>query len=223
MTNQQARLLRTKVLGAKIRQCRLSSGKTIKETASLIGVTSSVFSSYEKGRKGISLPELEIFSYHLNIPLRTFQSGAPMIDNDKPSIHPEYLIPLRQRMIAAKLRSRRKELGLSLRQVTKDIGIPPSRLSSYERGESSIPLPMLESLVTEFDLSLDDFVENHGPISRWINRQHEIESFLMLPDELRAFLTEPSNESYLYLAQKLSQIPPEKLHALAEGLLEITA
>jgi hypothetical protein len=43
-----------------------------------------------------------------------------------------------------------------------------------------------------------------------------------LPPDLRDFVTQPMNEHYVRLAQRLSQMPTDHLRAIATGLLDIT-
>ena len=66
MKSQQDEVLRSKILGAMLRKTRKESGKSIKETAAMIGSTSGKLSAYEEGKRNISLPELELFAYHIN-------------------------------------------------------------------------------------------------------------------------------------------------------------
>ena len=47
MINQQDLLLRRKMLGAKMRKIRKERGKSLKETAVLIGTTSGKLSAYK--------------------------------------------------------------------------------------------------------------------------------------------------------------------------------
>ncbi|MFP3854559.1 MAG: helix-turn-helix domain-containing protein, partial [Anaerolineales bacterium] len=63
MTENQALSLRTKMLGALVREARMEAGKSIRDSAEMLGISPSTFSSYEHGRQGISLPELEILCF----------------------------------------------------------------------------------------------------------------------------------------------------------------
>src|SRR3989304_2714419 len=65
MADRQTTQLRTKMLGAVLRQARTAAGRTLKETAAMIGVSSAILASYERGARGISLPELELLGYAL--------------------------------------------------------------------------------------------------------------------------------------------------------------
>lgn len=214
--------LRTKLLGAIIRDARLKAGKSMKDTAAFFGASSGKLSSYEHGRKGISLPELELLAFHLDIPLRHFLSDAfpepePSIEHD-----PEIVISLRQKMIGAMLRSYRENIGMTIRQFAESAEIPRSRISAYERGERPIPLPELEKLLEILGSPLEELLDTEGPVGEWHLEQHAFENFQALPEDVRGFLSEPENMRYLRLAKQLSEISVEKLRNVAEILLEIT-
>ena len=151
MMDEQARILRGKILGALLRDARLDAGKSMKEVGKLIGVSSATISSYEHGRRLISLPELELLAYHLDVPLQRFIEPSTEDLEEEPHFDPQVMITLRQRMIAAMLRQRRLELGLSQKQLATAASMPPSRVSAYERGDRAIPIPDLENLLKVLD------------------------------------------------------------------------
>ncbi len=64
--------LRSRKLGVLIRDARLALRRTIPECAKMIGVTPGIFRAWEEGRRAPSLPELEVLSYALNLPLHRF-------------------------------------------------------------------------------------------------------------------------------------------------------
>jgi transcriptional regulator with XRE-family HTH domain len=222
MSDQQALILRAKMLGAIIREARLTARMSLKEAGALIGVTSGVLSSYEHGRRAISLPELELFAYHLDIPLDRF-SSIPIPETDQQSdFDPKTIVTLRQKMIGALLRKHRSEVGMSIRALADAVGLSSRRVSAYERGEKPVPLPSLEALVNAMGQSMEDYVDDEGPVGEWAINKRGFKKFQALPIELRDFLSKPGNEPYLHLARNLSDISIERLRTLAETLLDIT-
>jgi transcriptional regulator with XRE-family HTH domain len=218
MSKKQARFLRAKMLGALMREARLDAGKSLKESAELIGCGSSTLSSYENGRKSISLPELEILAFHLDMPLRQFLSpSAEELEEDR-EIKPEIMIMLRQRMIGAMLRQYRSEKDLSIRQLAELIEMPPSRLSAYERGERPIPIPDLETILDVLKLPMDHFMNKEGLVGEWHRTQRAFEQFSQLPTELRDFFVHPENETYLRIASRLGELELNKLEAVLDAL-----
>jgi transcriptional regulator with XRE-family HTH domain len=221
MADRQTTQLRTKMLGAVLRQARTAAGRTLKETAAMIGVSSAILASYERGARGISLPELELLGYALQAPLHRFLRPTRN-ETVRPEVNPAVLISLRQHYIGAMIRSRRTEVEMSLRDLAKFTGVPGARLSSYEQGERPIPVAELEAICTALNRDLGFFQDARGPVGEWQATQEAFEAFLKMPADLRDFIGSSANEPYLRMAQRLSDIPVEKVRSIGEGFLEIT-
>jgi len=222
MTSQRDDILRSKMLGAMLRLKRKEKGKSLKETAALIGSTTGKLSSYEQGKKNISLPELELFAYQFGIPLKYFLRLDTQTDVRRSVPEADLMISLRQKMIGAQLRSHRTEADISLRKFAKTLHISPSRLSAYERGTRAIPIQELETMVEALGHEIEEYVDHDGPVGEWQQQLQAIEMLSKLSPELRDFLSKPVNEPYLRIAKQLSELQVEKLRTVAEGLLEIT-
>jgi len=216
--------LRSKTLGVLIHDARTASRMSINECAEVIGVTSGLFRSYEKGAKAPSLPELEVLAYFLNLPISHFWGKEAISDDAPPTAQLDLprLVGLRQRMIGALLRQERINASISMKALAAEGGIPISRLKAYELGERSIPLPELEILISVIGCQTNSFFDKNGPIGQWLIRQKAIEDFLNLPPELQDFVSQPVNRPYLELAQNLSDLSANKLRSVAEGILDIT-
>ncbi|MCJ7823653.1 MAG: helix-turn-helix domain-containing protein [Anaerolineales bacterium] len=221
MPNRQTRILRAKMLGALIREKRLETGKSLKDMAKLIGTTTSTLSSYEHGRKSISLPELELLAFHLDTPLRYFLSPSAAKVGDDYKFDPIIMVTLRQRMIGAMLRKWRLELGISIRDFAAAVDMPTSRVSNYERGVRPIPIPDLESLGHALQQSLEALIDHQGPIGKWHMNQQAFERFCELPEDLRAFFSTPENESYLKMAERLSKLDLHAMQRVAQALEDL--
>jgi transcriptional regulator with XRE-family HTH domain len=218
MMDEQSRTLRGKILGALLRDARLDAGKSMKELGEMIGGSYSTISSFEHGRKSFSLPELELLAYRLDIPLQHFLDPSTESLADEPQFDPGIMIELRNRMIGALLRKRRNELGYSIREVADRTDMPPSRISAYERGQRSIPLPDLESLLIVLEHSLDRYMDQDGPIGAWHRNQEAFEQFKELPEELRLFFSNPAHKTYLRLAKELSRLNVSDLRVISNTL-----
>jgi len=218
MTDRQTRILRAKMLGALMREKRLETGKSLKDMAKLIGTTTSTLSSYEHGRKSISLPELELLAFNLDTPLRYFLSPSADDVGEDYKFDPVIMVTLRQRMIGAMLRKRRLEQGMSIRELAATVDMPTSRVSNYEHGVRPIPIPDLESLVNALQQSLDVLIDHEGPIGNWHMTQQAFERFCELPVDLRAFFSTPEKESYLKMAERLSKLDLHALQRVARAL-----
>jgi transcriptional regulator with XRE-family HTH domain len=219
--DEQSRTLRGKILGALLRDARLDSGKSMKELGEMIGSSYSTISSFEHGRKSFSLPELELLAYHLDVPLKHFLDPSTESLADEPKFEPTIMIELRDRMIGAMLRKRRNELSYSIREVAERTDMPPSRISAYERGQRSIPLPDLESLLIVLEHSIDEYIDKDGPIGIWHRNQEAFEQFRELPADLRQFFSDPDHLTYLKLARELSRLNASDLRSISATLEEV--
>jgi transcriptional regulator with XRE-family HTH domain len=216
--------IRSKKLGVLIRDARTAARRSIKECADAIGSKPGIFRAYEEGRRALSLPELEMLVYYLDLPIdhfwsREIKSNAPLpieaLDLPK-------LLAVRQRKIGALLRQERTNASISIRNLANETGISGARIKAYELGERPIPLPELEVLVSTLGGRIETFFDRSGPIGQWLTNEESIQNFLELPDELRKFVSMPVNRPYLELALKLSNMSKDKLRSVAEDLLDIT-
>jgi transcriptional regulator with XRE-family HTH domain len=220
----QSRSLRMKMLGAMLREARLTSGKSLKEAARVAGIRPATLASYEAGRKAASLPELELLAFRLRLPLERFWStnaAAPASDVTA-DFDPATVLSLRHHMLGAQLRSQRRAADLSIRQLSEKVSIPGSRLSAYERGERPIPLPDLLSLAQAFGKTLEEYLDQAGPAGIWESTQKALAALSELPEDLRRFVADPANRAYLQLAKKLSELSAERLRGLADELRELS-
>lgn len=217
--------LKTKMVGAEIRAAREVSGKSIKSAADLVGVSSNTMSSYEHGRKGISLPELELLTYWLDIPVTNLLDGLPSAPERTVQFDPKVVVSFRQKMIGALLRKQRIAAEMTISQLAEKVGFPASRISAYERGTRPIPIPSLEVLVDSLGRSMDEYIdtEGQGPIAGWYRERRAYETFRSLPPDFRDFLAEPENSGFVRAAMKMREISSDKLRTLAESLAAITS
>jgi transcriptional regulator with XRE-family HTH domain len=222
MVDKQSLALRTKLLGAKMRDARMASGKSLRQIARAIGISSSTLSSYELGNRAISLPDLELFAYHTGVPVISLLGGSPRSTKKKPSFDQDMMRSLRKRVIGASLRADRKSAGKTIRELAGDVGLPPSRISAYERGERTIPVPEMEIIVKALDRNIEEYFETEGPVGEWAASQGLFDIAQEMPAELRRFICEPDNLPFLQLAKRLSELPAERLRSVAEGLLDIS-
>ena len=216
--------LRTRKLGVLVRDARMAGRKTVTEVAKAMGISPALLRAYEEGRKAPSLPELEVLAYYLNLPIQHFWSSDALSDDSARTepINLAQLVALRQRIIGTLLRQKRLQTSISLKGLSFETGISQARLKVYELGESAVPLPELEAILSVIGGRVESFFDQNGPVGRWMNDQAAIQEFLKLSPELRAFVCTPVNRPYLELARNLSQLSTEKLRSVAEGLLDIT-
>jgi transcriptional regulator with XRE-family HTH domain len=224
MDHKLAIEIRTKKLGILMRDARLEAGESMKACGEVLGKSGRVISRYESGEDALSLPELEILAYFLDLPLERFwgeetHSGVSALE-DLDQVKER--LEIRQRLIGARLRQVREELGLTMKEIAQTLDITQYRLRSYEMGEFPIPVPELEAMLAIYDLELGDFMDHGGLIGTWAQQKRNMEKFLKLPLEMQEFVVKPIHEPYLKIAKKLSEMSVEELRGIAENLLDIT-
>jgi len=216
--------LRSRKLGVLIRDARLAARMTIPECARTIGMTAGILRAWEEGRRSPSLPELEVLSFSLNLPLHRFWSKEAASDDAPPteSLDLPAFVSIRQRVIGALLQQVREKASISPSALSGMSGISTARLKAYELGERPIPLPELEGLTALLGGQIEMLFDQSGSIGLWMVQQKAIQDFLTLPLELQNFVCKPVNRPYLELARKLSGMSTDKLRSVADDILDIT-
>jgi transcriptional regulator with XRE-family HTH domain len=223
MADQEALALRNRIIGLLLRDARLRAGRTKRECAAVLGVSTSTVTAYEEGRKPISLPELEVLAFFLDVPVAHFWDEEARLLAEEPPPPMEEVLRLRHRIVGALLRQARLEAGKSQKELAQLLGCSSSRISSYEYGQRPVPLMELEVLADALDRPLEYFLDQRsGPVGEWEKEQEAFQAFRELPGEIRQFITKPINWSYLELAMRLAEMPAGALRDIAAGLLEIT-
>ncbi len=67
------RMLRQRIIGARVRQARFEAQRTQQELAEILGVSTSKISKYEEGETPIPMSELEVIGYALGISFNEFR------------------------------------------------------------------------------------------------------------------------------------------------------
>jgi transcriptional regulator with XRE-family HTH domain len=224
MAQPDAWTLRQKITGVLLRQARLEAGKSLKECGNIAGLSSGALSAIERGKRSISLPELELLAYYLGVPLDHLLNNETTPASPPAETLPRSeLLMLRHRIIGALLRQVRLERDLNQAELAKKVGVSKRRLSQYELGQKPIPIVELEMMAEALDVPLTHFLdEGIGPIGEQQQREKEWQQFVTLPPQVRTFVLQPANRSYLQLAMQLSAVPADGLRNIAASLLDIT-
>jgi transcriptional regulator with XRE-family HTH domain len=224
MADQEISELRNRILGIRIRSIRDQVRASRRDCAAVLGVPVSRFASYEDGTRAISLPELELLSRYLEVPLQTFRTSDSLNeDSTEPQLpSPEQFLPLRHRVVGARLRQLRKETERTQADVAEMLGCSTSTISDYEYGRRGIAVSDLEVIGRGMGVTLDYFLDDESEVGTWHRAHTEFEQFERLSPELREFVLKEINRSYVELAMRLAKMPGGQLRTIAEGLLEIT-
>lgn len=212
---------RAKILSELIQNARLRSGRTVIDCAQVLGLSMEEFSDVESGDYILALPDLEVLAMYLNVPIDYFSGKISVMEKHEPD-YSSYML-LRQRIIGALLQQARIEAKLSLEDVASQIDADQTRVTAYEMGDEPIPYFELEALAHLFEVGLDHFSDDeHGPLAKHEAEQKMWRTFQELPPDVKAFVAEPINVSYMQTAMRLSEMGVEQLRGIAESILEIT-
>jgi transcriptional regulator with XRE-family HTH domain len=216
--------IRSKMIGVLLRAARLRAGKTIKECAEWLGCSSHIMSQYEYGRRGISLPELEVLAQVFRVPLdHLWNEEVDAVEQSSPDLPASKFMELRHKEVGVLLRQARSEAGKTQRECADMLGVTPDTISKYEFCKRPVPFTHLEMLVPYLDVPVTTFVNqdtgtNRVP-GRGFERDSDAEVWAGLPAEIREFVCNPESLPYLQMALRLSELPPESLRRLAEAML----
>ncbi len=214
---------RRQILGALMQGARAKLGKTKQDCAQALGVTTAIYSAYEEGRRDATLPELELLAYYLKVPVRLFFERPERLMADDPIIPAEKVTALRQRIIGALVRQARQEKSKSVKDLAKRLGVTTRRVSDYELGRRPMPLSQLQDAADMLGVPMSYFIdEGVGPIGEQELLRSQFEKFSELPEDMRKFVVNPTNVSYLRVAQRLADMTTEQLRNLAAAILDIT-
>lgn len=224
MADAKSLELRAKIIGVLLRDARLAAGKSTKECGDILGVSAVAYGAFELGKEALSLPDLELLSYYLNIPLSHFWDEQILSEAPEraANVNTDELLKLRHRIIGLTIRQARTNSGMSLKDLAAQVGLPASRLKSYELGEYPIPLPELEVIAWALSLKMEAFFERQGTVGEWDASRRAYEQFKELPQEIQDFVMNPLNESYIRVAMRLAAMPADKIKDMAATLLDIT-
>lgn len=224
MLTEEAKTLRNKILGVLLRDARLRAGKTLKDCAAVLDCSPNAIAQFELGHKPLSLPQLEVLAYFLDVPISRFFDGYDLPPEEEQLLPPfADIMAARRRIIGALLRQRRLETGHSQKECAELLGCSTSCISQYEFGQRDIPIPELETLAKFLSIPMTSFLdETASTLARHWQTKREIERFMALPPDVRQFVAEPSNALYLQVAMRLSEASADTLRRIAESLLDIT-
>lgn len=212
-------------LAALLHDARQVRGHAPEACARALGRSVDDYAAFEAGALSPSLPDLELLAYFLDLPVSYFWGERALSEQapaPRPPLPAAELAALRHRIIGVQLRLAREAARLSPEALAAEAGLPASALTAYESGSLGVPFDHLAALAERLNLPLEHFQEARGPVGEMDATLRAIERVRQLPPELREFVSQPVNESYLRLARRLSELPADKLRGIAASLLEIT-
>lgn len=214
--------LRSKKMGALLVDARLATCRSTDECAGAMGISTTQYQAFERGKQAPSLPQIEALAAFLNIPPDHFWGSQSLLKTKKAAGQDNRLHEIRNRIIGARLKQRRLERQVGLPQLAEQTAISEEQLKAYELGLVAVPVPELELLTRALGLKLEDLFDKQRVEARYRGSTVPASALNQLSPDLQNFISKPINQPYLQLAKRLSDLSVEKLRAIAEGLLEIT-
>jgi len=224
-TMSEALDLRRKIIGVLLQGARLRAGRTKKECAEAIGVSAATLSRFEDGRKDVTLPQLELLAYLLNVPVSGFfrDREQEKLVQEEPELPADQIVALRNRIIGVLLRQARTEAGMSQKELAGVLHVSPRRITQYEYGQRPMPVAELIEAAETLRVPMSYFLdEGVGRLGEREQAQSQFERFVELPDDVRAFVSRYTNLPYLRVAIRISDMDADRIRKIAEGLLDIT-
>ncbi|MCD4752614.1 MAG: helix-turn-helix transcriptional regulator [Anaerolineaceae bacterium] len=222
--SEKLRSIHQKKIGVLINNARISKNRTEAECASLLHITPSEFLNFENGTTAPTLPEIELLSYFLSIPIEHFWTNELIDKSILEHSKADYstMMQVRNKVLAIQIRLKREEKSLDLSNMAEALQISEDEYLILEQGNTPFDLITLEQIAFHLELDLKDFITTQGKIGQWNTDKVNSEAIRNLPPDIISFIINPSNEPYLRLAMHLSSLSAAKLRTIAEGLLEIT-
>lgn len=225
MEAAQTMAIRNKIIGILVKRARLDAGKSMRECGEFLGCSPAVYGKYERGARGLSLPQLEALAHFFGVPPASLWDdgySVPEATQDE-ALPMAQMIKLRRRILAVKVQQCRQAAGLSQRDMSQLLGHSAHMVSLYERGKRDIPLAELEVLAERCGHSLLDFVDEETiPLGEAEQQRRVAAQLDELSPEVREFVLNPTNTLYLRIAMLLSTMKADHLRQIAETLLDIT-
>jgi transcriptional regulator with XRE-family HTH domain len=218
--------VRSKQIGVLLRAARQRARRSVKECAEWLGCSPHMITQYEYGRRGISLPELELLASLFDTPVSQLWNDDQAVLAQPTETPPsEKVILLRQKEIGVLLRQARKNAGRTQRQCADRLGVSTETISRYEYGTKAVPFSQLEVLASFLGVSLASLLDKELLTSRIsISRSGTDvlparDTAASLPPEIEEFVRNPESLPYLEMALRLYELPRDSLRQLAEAIL----
>ncbi len=235
MSKTDAITLKRKILGILMRNARAGAGFSLTETAELLALAPSTLKDYESGQQEPDLPLLENLARLCKVPVSYFWSDTSLPSPDRNYEYPQ-AITLRRKVVGLLLNKARTDANYPPEKIAEYLGNSAEQIAHYEQGQIGIPFSQLNALTELLNVDLDYFLDGANGAEAALVEQREDAaqrepvatgsgSYSVpadLPDDVAAFLQDPTNLLYIKLAMRLQSLSTETLRALAEGILDIT-
>jgi len=216
-------VLRDRIVGVLLQDARSAHDLSEQDCASEVGVPLEYYRDWEAGKRSPTLPQLELLAYKIGVPVSYFWNTKTVS-----AVEPERKVPseaftdLRDRVIGTMIRVRRLELNLSADELAAQSGLSGAQIEAMELARLPVTFATLTTLASALKVPLGYFMEDTSRVGDWLQAQEEYDRFTDMPDELRAWVLQTTNQPFIEIAMKLSKLPVNDLRGVGENILNIT-
>lgn len=201
---------------------RKAMQRSVHDCAGILDISEAKYLAFEQGKDFLSLPEFELLSLYLHIPLQElFDSNVQtntahhLLQQD---IRQQYK-RLREKTLQTKLILARQTKDLSLDELASHTGIPRETLRTYELGQKSIPLNDLKLICQALGYSIEMLLPDREiPKSEENGNGYHDYWQPEYPKDDNA--SDGEEDPYQQLLAALKQIPEEDQAQIAKQLLD---
>jgi transcriptional regulator with XRE-family HTH domain len=150
-------------VGHRIRTRRENNNLSLRELARRLGISASAVSQIETGKSRPSVTTLYAVIDELGLSVDDlFSPLGPAGVPTPPNARPLTGLDVRDD-VGRRIRTRREDSNLSLRELARRLGISASAVSQIETGKSRPSVNTLYAMIAELGLSVDDLFSPFGP------------------------------------------------------------
>jgi transcriptional regulator with XRE-family HTH domain len=225
MDTAQSIAIRNRIIGILVKRARLKTGKSQQACAEFLGCSPFMFSQYEQGRRGLSLPQLEALAYLFDVPPACLWDETQSLPGQETEdvLPMVQLMHLRRKELAIRFRQCRETAGKTQAETGQMLGRSAYIISQYEHGRRDIPLAEFETIMEQCGQTPTDlFDEQMISIGQADQTQQTLARLNELSPDVREFALNPTNTLYLRIAILLSALKADSLRQIAETILDIT-
>lgn len=192
----------------------------LKHASQLLGIPTSRLSNYEQGKYVPSLPEIECLAYIYDAPIEVLFSTSNL---DRFIRQPDEsklreLRGIRNRIIATRLSIAVEESGMSLKELAAQTSISASKLQNYLSGNSEIPFDELFRISQSLGIDMKTYFDTESALGYQQLLRTEQIALSHLPDNIKEYVLEKDNWSFIDVADKLKNLQTHEVKELIDAL-----
>ncbi len=213
-------------IGVLMRLARENAGRTQRECAACLGVSSARLAKYEEGMLEPSLVDLELLAHFLSIPVQNLldETAAGRMTHAHRDLNLAETARVRALIIGTRLRQARLNRHEKLKTTAEAVGLSPASLKNYELGRRPIPITVLAMLCARHEITVESLLDiGFGTLGEAQQRNMQMQDFANLPADIRDLVTHPDSLPYLRTALLLRNLPAQELRDAGSALLSLTS